>query len=371
MMIIVMISSIILFQCDKNNLTAPDENNFDVSAFGMIEVDEADIELMTNEGLAKAASTDLRAYEVRLKYFAKGIAKLLNDPEIGAYLKDEIGKQFDGDYDALWETIAEKEFAQKGKFKNILKGLYQPDIDMIAQFNSVPLLQVSAPVHFDKWDVDEPLLVAYDPITKDDMEWEEIEAFDTDGKKYKMDAKSAPDFPVIVVGLNERINPTTGKFYSFADTPAGGHTILAKAPPGGGGGNGGGGSSYDLRIVHFRLMDDHEPWYKGDAEIYTKTREFDTSESWTTTHFTHVNKEVLYLDENHTWLPKTIYTTGINGRIVKVKIWEDDWGNNDDLVEEYYDIVQPGYGTSNPSILDYPRWFYGYTNDADVYIQTF
>lgn len=149
-LLIIMLSSFVLFNCDKNNVTAPDENNFDVTAFGMIEVDEADIELMTNESLAKGDKINLQVYEVRLKYFAKGIAKLLNDPEIGAYLKDEIGKQFDGDYDALWETIAEKEFAQKGKFKNILRKLYKSKIDMVEQFNSVPLLQVSAPVHFDK-----------------------------------------------------------------------------------------------------------------------------------------------------------------------------------------------------------------------------
>ena len=138
-----MLSSFVLFNCDKNNVTAPNENNFDVTEFGMIEVDETDIELMTNGSLAKGDQINIRAYEVRLKYFAKGIAKLLNDPEIGAYLKDEIGKQFDGDFDVLWETIAEKEFTQKGKFKNILKQLYNTNINMIDQFNSVPLLQVS------------------------------------------------------------------------------------------------------------------------------------------------------------------------------------------------------------------------------------
>ena len=46
-------------------------------------------------------------------------------------------------------------------------------------------------------------MVAYNPITIDDMEWKEIEAFDASGKKFKLDAKNEPDYPVIVIGLNE------------------------------------------------------------------------------------------------------------------------------------------------------------------------
>ena len=36
------------------------------------------------------------------------------------------------------------------------------------------------------------------------MEWEEIYAYDADLKEYILDAKTEPDYPVIVVGINER-----------------------------------------------------------------------------------------------------------------------------------------------------------------------
>lgn len=256
--------------------------------FNKDEVSDTDIELMTNENLAKGDNVNLMSHEARLKYFAKGIAKLLNDPEIGAYLKDEIGKQFDGDFDALWETIANKDFTRKGKLKNILRKLYNTEIDMIDQFNAVPLLQVSAPVHFDKWDIDKPLLVTYSPMTVDDIECEQIIAFDGAGKKFILDAKNEPDYTVIVIGLNERIDLATKKVYTFTNNSAG------KIPS----------STKDLRIGYVRLVDDKEPWWKGSPEVYYQFINNNTDfrknyydwwkNSGSNDYWRHFNKRIMY-----------------------------------------------------------------------------
>ena len=254
LMTIFLMSLIVLFQCDKNNITQPIDTNYGENIFGSIAVSETDMELMTNDNLKKGNDVNLIAWEVRLKYFAKGIAKLLNDPEIGAYLKEEIGKQFDGDYDALWETLADQEFAKKGKFKNILRKLYNTNIDMIDQFNRIPILQISAPVNFEKWDVDVPLLVAYDPITTDDLEGETITSFDGFDKKYMLDAKNEPDFPIIVVGLNERIDPKTKKLISSTNSHFGKSMAVEV--------------NADMRIDSVRVLNDREPWHKGKPEIY-------------------------------------------------------------------------------------------------------
>jgi len=339
-MIISMMSLVVLFQCDKNNITQSIDINYGENMFGSIEVSDTDIELLMSDNLAKGDNVNLMSYEVRLKYFAQGIAKLLNDPEIGAYLKDEIGKQFDGDYDVLWETLAGKEFAQKGKFKNILRKLYKSNIDMVDQFNNVPLLQVSAPVHFDKWNIDEPLLVAYDPLTIDDDECEQIFAFDMEGKEYYLNTKNDPAFPVIVVGINER------KSYIYNNNQ------IAKT------------SSVQttkyLKIIDFRLMDDHEPWYKGNAEIYVKTREGGVLGAYTFTNFVNVNLERLYMDADYTWLPKTVFTKSnySDSITIELNIWEDDTSADD--------LVEGSYVDGDPEIpLNY-KWFYGASNDADI-----
>ncbi len=288
LMTIFLMSLIVLFQCDKNNITQPIDTNYGENIFGSIAVSETDMELMTNDNLKKGNDVNLIAWEVRLKYFAKGIAKLLNDPEIGAYLKEEIGKQFDGDYDALWETLADQEFAKKGKFKNILRKLYNTNIDMIDQFNTVPLLQVSAPIHFDKWDVSEPLLVAYNPITIDDMECEEIVVFDGKGNKFRLNAKDDPEFPVMVIGLNERVNPATKEVYNFTNNSAGKIASTTK----------------DLRIGYVRLVNDKEPWWKGSPEIYYQFINNSTDfrknyYSWwknsgSNNYWRHFNKRIMY-----------------------------------------------------------------------------
>lgn len=256
--------------------------------FNKDEVSDTDIELMTNENLAKGDNVNLMSHEARLKYFAKGIAKLLNDPEIGAYLKDEIGKQFDGDFDALWETIANKDFTRKGKLKNILRKLYNTEIDMIDQFNAVPLLQVSAPIHFEKWAVDDPLLVAYDPITIDDIECEEVVAFDGKGNKFRLNTKDDPEYPVIVIGLNERVDPATKEVYNFTNNST------SKIPS----------TTKDLRIGYVRLVNDKEPWYKGSPEVYyqfiNKNTDFRKNYySWwknsgSNDYWRHFNKRIMY-----------------------------------------------------------------------------
>jgi len=74
----------------------------------------------------------------------------------------------------------------------------------IDEIENVPLLQISLPVNFEKWDGESTILVAYTPLTIDDIEVEEIYAYDSEGNEHVLDAKTPPDFPVMVVGINER-----------------------------------------------------------------------------------------------------------------------------------------------------------------------
>lgn len=276
LIIIFMMSLVVLFQCEKNNITAPVEVNYIEGIVGMVEVDEADIEVMLSENLAKDNTIiNSRANEVRLKYFAKGVAKLLGNAEIRSYLKNEIGKQFDGAFDVLWKTVMAE---NNGAIRNSLKKIYtiNSQISMIDEIEKVPLLQISLPVNFDKWDGSEPILVAYDPVTIDDDECEQIIAYDMKGKEYILDAQKDPAVPVIVVGINER--------KSYIDNNNQVAKTLSVQ------------SAKYLKIVDFRLMDDHEPWYKGDAEIYVLADEEGSGNVTTYTSFVHVNKEKLYAD---------------------------------------------------------------------------
>ncbi len=137
------------------------------------------------------------ANEVRLKYFAKAVAKSLTIPGVGAFLKDEIGKKFDGDYDALWETVKDREFPNQGRLRGLvasqLKGMNS--IVEIDEIEEVPLLQVALPVGFEEWDGETPILVAYTPLTIDDVDWEVVYAYDHEGNEYELDAPDAAGLP--------------------------------------------------------------------------------------------------------------------------------------------------------------------------------
>jgi len=136
----------------------------------------------------------------------------------------------------------------------------------IDDIEGVPLLQISLPVNFEKWDSEKPILVAYTPLTIDDIEVEEIYAYDSEGNEYVLDAKMPPDFPVIVVGINERVDPVTKKLYFGKDGASLGKPNPddppdpPNPPPG--------TTHIDVILDHVYLQDDGEPWTKGSPEIY-------------------------------------------------------------------------------------------------------
>lgn len=60
------------------------------------------------------------ANEIRLNYFAVALGKALTAPDVSAHLKNEIGKKFDGDYDALWKNVKGKSSPGKGTLQGII-----------------------------------------------------------------------------------------------------------------------------------------------------------------------------------------------------------------------------------------------------------
>ncbi len=349
--ILLILSIFVLLSCESNSISSPIESNFDpVAAFGTIDIDQADLDLMTNDNLTKGYKGSLLSYEVKMKYFAKGIAKLLNDPEIGTYLRAEIGKQFDGDYDALWEVVAENEFMNKGKFKNILRKLYNTNIDMLEQFNSVPLLQVSTPVHYEKWNVGEPLLVAFNPISVDDVEWEDIIAFDGDGKKYKLNTQSKPNYPVVVIGINERVDPETKVPISTEDSTVGRYGIE---------------TNDDMRIEYAKVVNDREPWNKGKPETYyifdngntelyrTYYDYFDADD----TSWYYFNKRIMYwspVDDAPRsyirWIEHDWHIFGKTWSVNNADFWIDNGMGDDSMGTETFHRDDPTSTTSDPYV---------------------
>ena len=133
------------------------------------------------------------------------------------------------------------------------------------------------PRHFEKWsDNPQPPLVAYVPADINDEDLKVITAYDTEGNRHILNAQEAPNFPVIVLAINERVNKN-GKLHPRLVT-----TKALKEPIGGGGTGGGddgdGSGTYnetrsDGNVEYIRKIkvnNDHENWYLEPAEIRVK-----------------------------------------------------------------------------------------------------
>lgn len=190
--------------------------------------------------------------ELRLKYFAMAVAKSLEDSKISYVLKEEIGKKFDGDFEILWSMVRDKIVSNGQKYREIIQNMFPINGNgniTLSEIERVPLLQIALPINYEKWDGITPILVAYTPLILDDTEWEVIYAYDSWGNEYELDANKLPNYPVMVVGINERCDENGHVIYS--------ENVLSKE------------ADYGFeKMYEVRARNYHEPGWKGDPEVY-------------------------------------------------------------------------------------------------------
>lgn len=269
------------------------------------------------------------------------------------FIKNEALKKFDGDFDILFRNV--KHLSMGGQaFKNHLvdksksSTLTLENIEAISE--GMPLLNISVPVNIDKWDAEAfTPLVAVVPNDYDDKSATKVKAYDADGKIHWLDANSAPDFPVVVVGENERTEIKNGEVvlkYKLATTSSNKIPAIAAEmiiDPGDGGGGGGGGSTcyrtdgqweYMNGIIFpgNYLQSHYEDWILGAPEIRISI--FKPVENFTKlglflSHFYEPEKRA---DVNDKWKyfygswPLYMWYTADYGNIVIYKMVEEDGG---------------------------------------------
>lgn len=167
--------------------------------------------------LKSASATDqaLKAetYDRFVVKFAKSLSKALGDKSLRQLIKENAMTQEDGDYDIIWKSFKDKVHVLNAKkvsqiiSENIEGSTSNENLTELELFSSeFKKFQISVPVNCEKWNVnDQHPVVAYMLSDYDDKD-EYINAFDESGKKITISMKIIPDFPVIVVNLNERCN---------------------------------------------------------------------------------------------------------------------------------------------------------------------
>jgi len=298
------------------------------------------------------------------------MARALESREFRAVIKAEIAKRFDGDYDALFKNICQKKLSDGVSFVEHIGMAYASlqaqlgkkvsataALQVITDAASrIPKFQIAIPVHFGDWDAGTYVpLVTYVPAGIDEKDLVSLKAYDSDGKVHWLDAKKAPNVPVVVLGINERTDDN-GTIKSY---------LLPPDDGGGGGGGGGGDPVSRLTVNHFRCLDaDWDGWFGGEPEfyisvyyhgIYQRTDFFDVVEEQT---YWNINRDILTVSGPF------IYTEAV------VELWEEDGGlgGPSDLVENlwFYDdtnSAQSFFYLVGPSV-----WYRGTSNNADLYV---
>lgn len=109
------------------------------------------------------------------------------------------------------------------------------------------------------------LLVAYPPASRKN-EYATVEAFDRAGKSHRLDGRTPPAMPVLIVGLNRREAHRAGVALMNRHLQASG--MQAKAPLALAGVTPMLTSIDTSKLTRIRLSNDQEPWVSGSAEVY-------------------------------------------------------------------------------------------------------
>ncbi|UBV45183.1 DUF3103 domain-containing protein (plasmid) [Deinococcus taeanensis] len=186
-----------------------------------------------------------------LRTFAQQLARSMTDPGVRTLIAQQTARQFDGDTEALYSTLAPMAAGTQSFAQALSGGIGAQSLhDLTAR---VPNLQVA--VRGAAWDP--ARTVPWVAVAQEGGdEFAAVTAYDAQGNAHVLDGRTAPDRPVVVVGVNERVD-ASGQVVQSAPVPAA--TLAAQG-------------CYQVKLVRVDLYNDMEPWTKGKAEIWVAVK---------------------------------------------------------------------------------------------------
>jgi len=217
-------------------------------AQGPVRAGGADVQVLTDAGAREVAAL------IAQPGFADAVRSSLHAaPEQGVPVQSLMGR-----FDPQAHTLASASLAAGDRQLRQRKGLpaqgqgllqlraYVPEGHSLAAINAHPLWVASLP-------------------RGNDRDWTTITAYDAQGRAHVLDAKRAPNFPVLIVDVDTRRAVQEGMALVNAGLKARGlqspERIQLSAD--------GTQASLDItRLDRIRLADDQEPWALGAAEVF-------------------------------------------------------------------------------------------------------
>ncbi|HGY55931.1 MAG TPA: hypothetical protein ENK44_09525 [Caldithrix abyssi] len=311
------IISFVFIKCSKNSIEADNSNNISKN-----EVLEA--EKNVNQEKKNNANLFLNKLAIQI---ANRMAVLDNSEYLFSLLdKQNIQHPFLSLSDVLESPIFKERFITT----NFMNKIGYTDIEEIKQFikTTFPfgvIIHFPIKKHLYKYKPGQSLLIAVAPFGIDENNINNVLAFDLEGHKYSLDAKTPPEEPTLVIAPGEPFNIINEQLP--CEDP--------EDPDCQGGPPGGQTKYYRLQLEDINLVDPHEDWPFMPAEIYFKVTYSFGNEPWQTT-FTP-------WDDYEGWVTDqflNIYRNTNYGEEWYVEVWEDDTGltGSDDFIDSWYTL---------------------------------
>jgi hypothetical protein len=148
---------------------------------------------------------------IEAEEFAKILASAVNGKDVRKFLKEEANKKFDGDFDILVSKVLDSKIGRasfKEKVEQSSSFGASKGKEVLEKAIKNPKLNISVPLHIEKWNESKQQLLVAVAVGYIDGETKFVNAYDSKGRLYLLDANTEPNVPVIVVGNNERMNYT-------------------------------------------------------------------------------------------------------------------------------------------------------------------
>jgi hypothetical protein len=266
-----------------------------------------------------------KEYNKELDKTARTIARVLKNKRFREFLSQEIQASEN------WEQIlAAEEFLTKAKGQpdfppgilNALESLAGVKSKMKGPCKTTTVdLYFPVDVHREEWRGEEDLLIAFVPA-EDESQVTEILAYSViTGELVSLDAAEAPETPTLVISARERKDlqrrpPVSVVAEPPEETSA---SEVGEIPHD--------GNSY-IGIPYVKILDDQEPWYRGDPEIFVLI-----GQSYKTTGFEHVihlrgvnSEDKWYYIGDGPGYPLFFYFDSNYSDLTYFDFWEEDTG---------------------------------------------
>ncbi len=164
---------------------------------------------------------DAESYDLITDHLAMAVSRaMVASTDIRRIIKHEAMRRLDGDYDVLLSQISDRKLSEYNillkksasdvLIKDFLADFYEGQTDKKSSrtviddiIRNYPELQISVPVECENWDTETVPPVAFLQSDFYEGKTDHVKAYTSNGTAI-IDAKTAPQYPVVVVSLNER-----------------------------------------------------------------------------------------------------------------------------------------------------------------------